>query len=51
MALTTEIPEFALFHMGGKPWDRRAEYELRSWNAEHDTRPKRRARRLDSPSE
>lgn len=30
MALTTEIPEFALFHMGGKPWDRRAEYELRS---------------------
>ncbi|HET6871203.1 MAG TPA: S9 family peptidase [Solirubrobacteraceae bacterium] len=30
MALTTEIPDFALFHMGGKPWDRRAEYELRS---------------------
>jgi dipeptidyl aminopeptidase/acylaminoacyl peptidase len=120
MALTTEISEFALFHMGGKPWDRRAEYELRSplsylpevktpvliihwegdirvpvsqgeelysglrllgrqtemvrypggfhimrtpsqavdmtrrilaWNAQHDTRPKRRARRLDSASE
>lgn len=30
MALTTEIPEFALFHMGGTPWDRHAEYELRS---------------------
>ncbi len=30
MALTTEIPEFATFHMGGTPWDRRAEYELRS---------------------
>jgi dipeptidyl aminopeptidase/acylaminoacyl peptidase len=30
MALTTEIPEFALFHMGGTPWDRRTEYELRS---------------------
>ncbi len=30
MALTTEIPEFALFNMGGNPWDRRAEYELRS---------------------
>jgi dipeptidyl aminopeptidase/acylaminoacyl peptidase len=30
MALTTEIPEFALFHMGGNPWERRAEYELRS---------------------
>jgi dipeptidyl aminopeptidase/acylaminoacyl peptidase len=30
MALTTEIPEFALFHMGGMPWDRRAEYERRS---------------------
>jgi len=30
MALTTEIPEFALFNMGGTPWERRAEYELRS---------------------
>jgi dipeptidyl aminopeptidase/acylaminoacyl peptidase len=30
MALTTEIPEFALFSMGGDPWQRRAEYELRS---------------------
>ena len=30
MALTTEIPEFALFNMGGTPWDRRAEYEQRS---------------------
>jgi dipeptidyl aminopeptidase/acylaminoacyl peptidase len=30
MALTTEIPEFALFSMGGTPWARRAEYELRS---------------------
>ena len=30
MALTTEIPGFALFHMGGTPWDRRGEYELRS---------------------
>jgi len=30
MALTTEIPEFALFNMGGTPWARRAEYELRS---------------------
>jgi dipeptidyl aminopeptidase/acylaminoacyl peptidase len=30
MALTTEIPEFALFHMGGDPWRRRPEYELRS---------------------
>ena len=30
MALTTEIPEFARFQMGGLPWDRRAEYEERS---------------------
>jgi dipeptidyl aminopeptidase/acylaminoacyl peptidase len=30
MALTTEIPEFAVFHMGGNPWERHAEYELRS---------------------
>jgi dipeptidyl aminopeptidase/acylaminoacyl peptidase len=30
MALTTEIPDFALFSMGGDPWQRRAEYELRS---------------------
>jgi dipeptidyl aminopeptidase/acylaminoacyl peptidase len=30
MALTTEIPEFAVFHMGGTPWNRRTEYELRS---------------------
>jgi len=30
MALTTEIADFALFNMGGHPWERRAEYELRS---------------------
>jgi dipeptidyl aminopeptidase/acylaminoacyl peptidase len=30
MAVTTEIPEFSVFNMGGTPWDRRAEYELRS---------------------
>ena len=30
MALTTEIPEFAVFNMGGLPWSRRHEYELRS---------------------
>jgi dipeptidyl aminopeptidase/acylaminoacyl peptidase len=30
MALTTEIPEFARFNMGGLPWDRREEYERRS---------------------
>lgn len=30
MALTTEIHEFDLFNMGGTPWARRAEYELRS---------------------
>jgi dipeptidyl aminopeptidase/acylaminoacyl peptidase len=120
MALTTEIHEFAMFHMAGKPWDRRDEYELRSpltylpkvrtpvliihwegdirvpisqgdelysglrvlgrkaemvrypggfhimrtpsqavdmtrrilaWNDQHDTRPRRRARRLDSGAE
>jgi dipeptidyl aminopeptidase/acylaminoacyl peptidase len=117
MTLTTEIPEFALFNMGGTPWARPEEYDERSpltylpavntpvmvvhwegdirvpmnqgeqlyaglrilgkkaelvrypggfhiqrtpsqavdwvtrmlaWNAEHDTRPKRRARGLDS---
>ncbi|HTP19176.1 MAG TPA: S9 family peptidase [Solirubrobacteraceae bacterium] len=30
MALTTEIPEFAAFNMGGLPWWRRDEYETRS---------------------
>ncbi len=30
MALTTEIAEFAVFNMGGLPWSRRHEYELRS---------------------
>ncbi len=30
MALTSEIPEFSVFAMGGTPWKRRAEYELRS---------------------
>jgi dipeptidyl aminopeptidase/acylaminoacyl peptidase len=30
MVLTTEIPEFAVFNMGGLPWSRRHEYELRS---------------------
>jgi dipeptidyl aminopeptidase/acylaminoacyl peptidase len=30
MGLTTEIPDFSRFQMGGLPWDRRAEYELRS---------------------
>jgi len=30
MALTTEIPNFARFQMGGLPWDRRAEYDERS---------------------
>jgi len=30
MSLTTEIPEFSVFSMGGNPWERRAEYELRS---------------------
>jgi dipeptidyl aminopeptidase/acylaminoacyl peptidase len=30
MVVTTEIPEFALFNLGGTPWERRDEYELRS---------------------
>jgi dipeptidyl aminopeptidase/acylaminoacyl peptidase len=30
MALTTEIPEFARFNMGGTPWERPEEYRLRS---------------------
>ena len=30
MVLTTEIPEFAVFNMGGLPWSRRHEYETRS---------------------
>jgi dipeptidyl aminopeptidase/acylaminoacyl peptidase len=30
MALTTEVSEFAVFNMGGLPWSRRHEYELRS---------------------
>jgi dipeptidyl aminopeptidase/acylaminoacyl peptidase len=30
MSLTTEIPEFSVFSMGGTLWERRAEYELRS---------------------
>ena len=30
MALTTEVSEFAAFNMGGLPWSRRHEYELRS---------------------
>ncbi|HLY50245.1 MAG TPA: S9 family peptidase [Solirubrobacteraceae bacterium] len=30
MALTTEIPEFARFNMGGTPWERPEEYTLRS---------------------
>jgi dipeptidyl aminopeptidase/acylaminoacyl peptidase len=30
MALTTEIPEFDAFNMGGLPWSRRDEYETRS---------------------
>jgi dipeptidyl aminopeptidase/acylaminoacyl peptidase len=30
MVLTTEIPEFAEFNMGGLPWARRHEYETRS---------------------
>ncbi len=30
MALTTEIADFARYHMGGLPWDRRSEYEQRS---------------------
>jgi dipeptidyl aminopeptidase/acylaminoacyl peptidase len=30
MALTSEIPEFDIFNMGGLPWSRRHEYETRS---------------------
>jgi dipeptidyl aminopeptidase/acylaminoacyl peptidase len=30
MALTTEIPYFSQFNMGGTPWDRSSEYDLRS---------------------
>jgi dipeptidyl aminopeptidase/acylaminoacyl peptidase len=30
MALTTEISEFDVFNMGGLPWSRRHDYELRS---------------------
>lgn len=30
MALTTDIPEFAVFNMGGTPWQRPHEYERRS---------------------
>jgi dipeptidyl aminopeptidase/acylaminoacyl peptidase len=30
MALTTEIPDFSRFQMGGLPWDKREEYEQRS---------------------
>ena len=30
MSLTTEIPEFSRFSMGGTPWERRAEHEKRS---------------------
>ena len=30
MALTTDIPEFAVFNMGGTPWSRPEEYEKRS---------------------
>lgn len=30
MALTTEVPGFSRYGMGGTPWDRRAEYETRS---------------------
>ena len=30
MTLTTEIPEFSLFNMGGSPWSRPDEYEKRS---------------------
>jgi dipeptidyl aminopeptidase/acylaminoacyl peptidase len=30
MTLTTEIPEFALFNMGGTPWERSEEYDKRS---------------------
>ncbi|HTX30338.1 MAG TPA: S9 family peptidase [Solirubrobacteraceae bacterium] len=30
MALTTDVPEFSNFSMGGTPWDRRDEYDKRS---------------------
>lgn len=30
MALTTEITEFSIFNMGGTPWSRASEYEIRS---------------------
>ena len=30
MTFTTEIPDFVLFSMGGRPWERGAEYEKRS---------------------
>jgi dipeptidyl aminopeptidase/acylaminoacyl peptidase len=30
MTLTTDIPEFSTFAMGGTPWDRPGEYETRS---------------------
>jgi dipeptidyl aminopeptidase/acylaminoacyl peptidase len=30
MTLTTEIPEFALYNMGGTPWERPEEYDQRS---------------------
>lgn len=30
MALTTDVPEFAVFNMGGTPWARTTEYEMRS---------------------
>ena len=30
MSLTTEIPEFSRFSMGGSPWQRRIDYERRS---------------------
>ena len=30
MLFTSDIPEFALFNMGGDPWDRSSEYQKRS---------------------
>ena len=30
MAVTTDVPEFLRFTMGGSPWERRADYEQRS---------------------
>ena len=30
MLLTSDIPEFSLFNMGGNPWDRSSEYQKRS---------------------